>query len=223
MTISANLKIGNGIYTIPDISRILRLPYHKVRHWVDKYWDEILGLENNRRYSWTVGNTKAVNFHTLIEFYVFYLLAETGVKTKKIINAHIELSNLFNTDYPFAQKGILENIKTDGSKIYFFVGKNIISLDGTKQFNLSFIETFFKNLEFDNDFLATRFWPLGKGKNIVIDPKRQFGHPVIGKTNIYPETLNNLFKSGEPIDFIAFTYEISKKDVQDAIDFCQAA
>jgi len=223
MVATDDLKIGNGIYTIPEVSRILRLPYQKVRHWSNKYWDEILGTEINHQYSWTIGKSKAVSFHTLIEFYVFYLLAETGVKTKKIIDAHIELSKFFNSDFPFAKKGILENIKTDGSKIYFLLDQNIISLDGTKQFNLSFIETFFENLEFDSNFLAARFWPLGKEKNIVIDPKRQFGHPVIGKTNIYPETLNNLFKSGEPIDFIAFTYEISKKDVQDAIDFCQAA
>jgi uncharacterized protein (DUF433 family) len=223
MVLENKLDIGTGIYTIPDVSAILRLPYHKVNLWVNKYWDGVLGKEFENQYSWAIDNTKAVSFHTLIEFYVLYQLAESGVKTRQVLTAHVELSRYFNTIFPFAQKSILENIKTDGHRVYFNLNGSILSLDGTKQFNLSFIEIFFKNLDFDDEFLASRFWPLGKKKSIVIDPKRQFGHPVIGKTNIYPETLFNLYKGGEPIDFIAFIYEIEKQQVKDAIDFCSAA
>lgn len=223
MTQENNLKIGNGIYMIPDISRILRLPYHKVNSWVNKYWDGELGIEYQNEYSWVVDNSKAVSFHTLIEFYVLFMLAESGVKTRQVLNAHKELSAYSNTFFPFAQKNILENIKTDGKRIFFNLNGNILSLDGTKQFNLNFIEMFFKNLDFDEELLASRFWPLGKDKNIIIDPKRQFGHPVVGFTNIYPETLYSLYKSGEPIEFIAFTYEIDIQKVKDAIDFCIAA
>jgi len=217
------LNIGTGFYTIPDIARILRLPYHKVNLWVKKYWDGELGSEFKSKYSWSIENSKAVSFHTLIEFYVLILLAEAGVKTRQVLNAHKELARHFNTMFPFARKSILENIRTDGNKIYFNLNESILSLDGTKQFNLDFIKIFFKNLDFDEDLLATKFWPLGKEKNIIIDPKRQFGHPVIGSTNIYPETIYNLYKSGESVEFIAFTYEIGKKEVRDAIDFCQAA
>jgi uncharacterized protein (DUF433 family) len=223
MTLENTLNIGTGFYTIPDISRILRLPYQKVNLWVNKYWDGELGSEFESSYSWTIDNSKAVSFHTLIEFYVLYMLAESGVRTRSVLNAHKELSKYFNTLFPFAQKSILENIRTDGRKIYFNLNGTLLSLDGTKQFNLNFIEIFFKNLEFDKELLASRFWPLGKEKNIIIDPKRQFGHPVIGSTNIYPETLYNLYKSGEPVDFIAFTYEVGEQEVRDAIAFCHAA
>ncbi|MGF1637011.1 MAG: DUF433 domain-containing protein [Cyclobacteriaceae bacterium] len=223
MVIENKLNIGSGIYTIPDISRILRLPYHKVNFWVNKYWDGELGKEFQHQYSWCVDKTKAISFHTLIEFYVLYQFAEAGVKTRQVLNAHIELSKYFETQFPFAQKEIIENIKTDGRKIYLEFKENILSLDGNKQFNLSFIEIFFKSLDFDNEFLATKFWPLGKTKSIVIDPKRQFGQPVIGNTNIYPETLFNLYKGGDSIDFIAFTYDLEKHQVIDAIDFCNAA
>ena len=223
MNLENKLKIGNGIYTIPEIAKILRLPYHKVSHWVNNYWDGELGREFQSRYSWTINNTKAVSFHTLVEFYVLYLFAESGVKTRKVLNAHKELSKDFNTPFPFAQQQILNNIKTDGNKIYFDFEGNIISLDGTKQFNLNFIKIFFKNLDFDSELLASKFWPLGRKKNIVLDPKRQFGHPIVGNSNIYPETLFNLYKSGEPIKFIAYTFEINERMVKDAIDYCRAA
>lgn len=223
MTTENQLKIGSGIYTLPDIARILRLPYHKVNLWVNQYWDGELGKEFEINYSWTVHNTKAVSFLTLVEFYVLYQLAESGVKTRKVLLAHKELSKYFNTIFPFAQRDVLDNIRTDGKRIYFNFHGVILSLDGTKQFNLGFLEEFFKNLEFDNELLASRFWPLGKSKNIIIDPKRQFGRPVVGCTNIYPETLFNMYKAGEQIDFIAFIYEIDRKLVEDAIDFCKAA
>lgn len=217
------VKINNGIYTLPEVSRILRLPYYKVNKWVNSYWDTKLGASFESKYSWTVKNSKAVSFHTLIEFYVLILLAESGVSTKCVLHAHVELSKLYNTAFPFAQKSILDGIRTTGKKVFVETKDGILSLDGNKQFNLDFIRVFFRNLDFDNELIASRFWPLGKDRNIVVDPMRQFGHPVIGATNIYPETLFNLYKAGEPIEFIAFTYEIDMAHVRDAIEFCQVA
>jgi len=223
MDFENDLRINNGIYTLPDVSKILRIPYYKVNKWVNCYWDIQLGSTFENKYSWTIKNTKAISFHTLIEFYVLILLGEAGVSTRNVLQAHLELSKYYNTAFPFAQRAILEGIRTTGKKIYFETNDGIISLDGTKQFKLDFIRTFFKNLDFDTELIASRFWPLGKNKNIVVDPMRQFGHPVIGATNIFPETLYNLYKAGEPIDFIAFTYEIDPNNVLDAVEFCTAA
>ena len=85
------------------------------------------------------------------------------------------------------------------------------------------VKSFFKKLDFDNELLAARYWPLGKEKNIVIDPKRKFGHPVVNNSNIYPETLYNLYKGGESIEFISSIYEITTNKVEDAIEYCKAA
>ncbi len=223
MDFENRVKINNGIYTVPDVSKILRLPYQKVNYWLNTYWDKKLGDVFEDRYSWTIENSRAVSFHTLIEFYVFYHLSEVGIRPKDILKAHIELSELFATPFPFAKRTILEYIRTTGKKIFFESDKGIFSLDGIRQFNLDFIKMFFKNLDFDNDLVASRFWPLGKERSILIDPRRQFGHPVLGKTNIYPETIYNLFKAGEPIEFLAFTYDIDQSVVNDAIIYCEAA
>ncbi|WP_340077158.1 DUF433 domain-containing protein [Leptobacterium sp. I13] len=223
MIFENSLTIGNGVYTIPEVAKILRLPYHKVNLWVNNYWDGELGKAFKGKYSWSVNKSKAISFHTLVEFYILILFAEAGVKTRDVLNAHIELTKKFNTAFPFAQKEILKKIHTDGKKIFLELNGDTISLDGTEQLNLGFIKQFFKNLDFDDDSIASRFWPLGRKKNIIVDPKKQFGHPTIKDTSIYPETLYNLHKAGEPISFIAFTYEIDEKSVKDAIDYCNAA
>lgn len=217
------LSLGNGIYTVREMARILRLPYGKVHRWLNKYWDGELGKAFEGNYSWRVEKTQAVGFHTLVEFYILVQLAEAGVKTREVLKAHVELSEDLDTPFPFAQKEVLEKMKTDGKKIFLTTDGITCTLDGTRQLNMSFIRLFLKNLEFDEELMASRFWPLGKEKSILVDPKRKFGHPVVGKSNIYPETIYNLYKAGEPVNFIAFTYEISEEEVRHAIEYCEAA
>ena len=219
MSFENNLSIGNGIYTVPDVARILRLPYHKVNTWLNEYWDGKLGKAFKGKYSWRVEGTRAVGFHTLIEFYVMMQLAEAGVKTNQVLRAHADLSRTFNTIFPFAQKQVIENISTDGNKIYLSVDGSAITLDGTYQFNLGFIQFFFKKLEFDRGLLAAKLWPAGKSKAVVCDPNHKFGQPVIEGTNIQTEAVYKMYLARESIPFIAGLYELPEKKVRDAIDF----
>jgi uncharacterized protein (DUF433 family) len=220
MNVGCTPALGSGIYTVSDISMILKIPSPKVRYWLNHYWDGILS-QNMGSYSWSIGKSKAVNFQTLIEFYVLYLLGESGVRTKNVTLAHRELSEMFDTKYPFAQRHVLNGIKTDGSYVYHVTGDKILSLDGDKHYILGFIAEFFHNIDFGSDHIASRFWPSGRDKCIIVDPQRQFGHPVLGQTNVYPETIYSLYKSGDSIEFIAFTYEMDSQCVLDAINFCQ--
>lgn len=121
--------------------------------------------------------------------------------------------------FPFAQKEVIENITTDGKKIYLCVGDDAITLDGSRQLNLSFIKIFFKRLEFNDDSLASKLWPLGKDKAVVCDPDHKFGQPVIVGTNIQTEAVYKMYLAKEPIAFIASLYELPEQQVKDAISF----
>jgi len=216
-------KLGIGIYTAAEIAQILRVPYRKVYTWMNKYWDRKLGDIYGSKYSWQMDGTRAVSFHTFVEFYIMMQFSEAGVKPRRVLEAHQELSRMFDTAFPFAMKKVLDGIRTDGDTIFLETDKGTITLDGTKQFNLDFIRIFFKKLEFSDDDLASRFWPMGKENSILIDPERRFGHPVIDGKNIYPEVINNHFIAGDPIKYIAYVYELSETEVNQAIEFCKAA
>lgn len=213
------LEIGNGIFTMQEIAQILQLPSHKVRTWITKYWDGELGRFYEQNYSWSIENSKAVGFHTLIELYVMMQFSEAGVKTKEVLKAHKELAEMYKTNFPFAVEEVLKNIKTDKFKVYLRKNEDTISLDGTKQLNLDLISMFFHNLDFGKDNLAARFWPLGKNHLVVCDPHHKFGQPTISGTNIQSEAIYNMYKAKEPIKFIASIYEVSEKAVKDAIMF----
>ena len=215
-------EIGNGIYTLPDLASILNLEYHKVQRLVNEYWDKRLANNFSKKYSWSLGKNKAVSFHTLVEFYIFYQLKESGVSTQRILKAHKDLSEMFKTPFPFAKSEILNGINSFGKKIVFeLTHGDIIDLDSTKQLNLKFIKSFMKKLDFDNNNLAERLYPLGKENSVIVDPKHQFGQPTINGTNLFPETIYNLHINKESKKFIAYSYEISIKQVSDAIEYCK--
>jgi len=217
------IEIGKGIYTLPDLSRILNLEYYKVRRLLNEYWDKRLNNEFVENYSWTVNDTKAVSFHTLIEFYIFYQLKEVGVTTRSILQAHIELAQLFQTPFPFATSDILDKINCFGKKIVFEINNDdIIDLDSTKQFNLKFIKKFMHKIDFDSNNLAQRLYPMGKSNTVIVDPKHQFGQPTLKGTNILPETIYYLINRKESKKFISLSYDISLKQINDAIEYCKA-
>jgi len=216
--------LGTGIYTIPDIAMILGLPYPKINRWVKSFWDDKFGKKYGAKYSWNVDLTKAVNFHTLIEIYTFYQLSQSGVISKEIINAHDILSHDYHTAYPFANRDVLNSLRSDGKNVLFEKENGLIySVDVHKQTYLNFIKDFYKILDFGNDLLVSRIWPLGKEKAVVCDPHHQFGQPVISGTNINVEALNELYKAGEPEWFIADLYNLDESKVKDAITFCNTA
>ena len=224
MKFENKVELGNGIYTMPDLARILNLEYFKVQRLINEYWDKKFANQLGEKYSWTIKKSKAVSFHTLVEFYVFFQLKEAGVSTQKILGAHTELSKMYKTVFPFAKSQILNGINYVGKKIVFRINNDeIIDLDLTKQLNMDFIKSFMRKLEFDKNNLAERFYPLGKNNSIIVDPKHQFGQPTIKGTNIFPETIYNLYKSKESKKFIASSYNINLKEVNDAIEYCKNA
>lgn len=217
-------QFNTGIYTYPDIARILGIPYAKAQRWLKQYWEGALGQEYSRRYSWVVGNTKAVSFHTMMELRVFYQLNCAGVKPAKILEAHKELVALSGSQFPFATKSILQGLRSDGKQVLLYKKKDgtVLSLNGTKQFNMGFVLDLMLKMDFE-DGMASRYWPMGKEHAIICDPKRQFGHPVVGKTNIYPELLASMHRAGDSIRSIAANFNLKPKEVEDSIAFSKQA
>jgi uncharacterized protein (DUF433 family) len=67
--------------------------------------------------------------------------------------------------------------------------------------------------------MAERFFPLGKDHEVVVDPKKQFGKPILKGTRISTDTIYYLHLGGESIEAIGMLYNLSEKTVKDAILF----
>jgi uncharacterized protein (DUF433 family) len=164
---------------------------------------------------------KAVNFYALIEFYTYYHLREQGFTPYQIKQFRSFLKEELKVPYPFASVKISTQIdeknRKNGQIFYEYLGQ-LLRADGKQQIIIKpFIEPFLKKIEFGKDSLAKRYFPLDKTKSVVVDPLRQFGQPTINGTTIQTAAVYNLYKAGESKKNICNLYDVSMKQVSDAI------
>ena len=53
----------------------------------------------------------------------------------------------------------------------------------------------------------------------VVDPHHRLGEPIVENTNISAESIFSFYNAGESIPDIASLYDLSEKQVKDAVDF----
>jgi len=212
-------ELGKGIYSIPDAAAILHMPVNKVRTWVKKYWELefVKDLNNYGGYTWGEQREKAFNFLTLIEIIAVDSFREIGVSFTNIKLAHVQLSDILGTPYPFAHAELM----SDGKRVFFELDTSLLELDKKQQFSFTkLVAPYCKKIDFqEKTNLAERYWPLGKDHNVVVDPLHSFGQPIITGTNTTAEAVMNMLKAGESMELIASVYEVNRKDVEDVQAF----
>ena len=210
-------RLGEGIFLTSDVAEILQLPYAKVRHWIIELWDNRFSISGT--YSFGGKKNKAVNFYTLIEFYTFFQLRLKGVSAQKIQKAHNTISKELKTRYPFAT-----NIRTDGKEIWYDYLDELVNANGKQQIDIkSVLDPFLHKIDFGKNNLAELYFPLENSRNVVVDPKRQFGQPIIHGRSLRIETIRKLYEGGETQKNISLLYDLKLSQVDDALRYYKRA
>ena len=82
------------------------------------------------------------------------------------------------------------------------------------------VASFFDRVDYDGD-IAVRNWPGGRDAHIVLDPRRQFGSPIVDGTRISTEVLYGMNTAGDPAEWLAHAYGLDLVQVEGAIRFEQ--
>ncbi len=213
-------RLGDGLYTITDISRILKIPRNKISYIFRYYMKG--KFEVDLDYTFSVSDElNVVNFKSLIEIKVFSLWKDTGVPVKNIVNAHHALSKKYDTKYPLA----LENLAVAGQDVIDIVHENFyVKADGSEQpYFVDLIHPFLKKVEYGSDKMASKLYPLGKKGAIVIDPNIQFGQPVYKGTRITIENLVAQNKAGDGVDFLSKLYNLQPNRLRKCLEYYNKA
>lgn len=166
------------------------------------------------------GADRHFGFHALIELFTIAQLRQRGIPMSTVRHAREELMDRYKTPHPFA----LEGLMTSGRKLIKSLNDDILLELGTRgQTAFSkVLEPFCASLDFDHSSaLASRYFPLGRDKPVVVDPRHAFGRPVIVGTNITTETIMSLLRGGEVVENIADSYRIAPEAVLAAKAFEQ--
>jgi uncharacterized protein (DUF433 family) len=164
-----------------------------------------------------------ISFLDLAELLFINTFMEYGISIQKIRRAALFASNMLNDYHPFA----IKKIYTDGKSIFARMAEiendaSLIDLIN-KQFQFDKIvePLLFDSIDFNKYDRAERWWPNGKEKNIVLDPARNFGQPILNKYNTRTEVIFELYKNDHSIEEIVEWYEIDKDSIIEAIEFEQ--
>jgi uncharacterized protein (DUF433 family) len=214
-------EVGSGVFTTADVAAILNQPHQRVLRFIKEYGDLRLGRKlYNETYSWKVDGVRLVNFQALIELAVFFLLREKYHLTiGKINEAREIMSGRFKTAYPFANCKVL----TDTETIFYLESEELTAANKGQQIIMrEVVEPLLAKIEFDGN-IASRYFPLGKQAEVVVDPHHQFGQPIVKNTNIRTDTLGRLHEGGESPESLQRLYDLSAEQIEDALRFYRQA
>jgi uncharacterized protein (DUF433 family) len=213
---------GEGLYTPSEAARLAGLRTDRVRRWLKGY--DYTTKDGHRSASPLVTGydaQRAVSFLDLIEVLFVRAFLKHGVSMHTIRLAAEAARDEFKTDHPFC----IHRFETDGRTIFARVKDEV---DDEKLVDMARRQVVFshvfhpllKQLEFDADSQrVARWWPLGKGKHVVIDPGVSFGEPVISTKGIPTRILSAPVLAGRTHKAVADWYEVPVREVHAAVAF----
>ena len=226
---------GTGIYTLPQAERLTHVSAKKIRRWLYGYSYPAKSSDgHSRRFSaplWTPQHGRdeyeadVIGFHDLLEIRFVSAFAQHGVPMPVIRKCLEAAKELFGIDYPLSS-GLFQ---TNGRTIFAQALKKPSEEDArldlkSRQFAFRDIisPSLYAGIEYDGH-LARKWFPLGKRHDVVLDPARQFGAPILNETGTPTDVLYASYlaegATPEAIKQTAQAYEVHAKLVNDAIVF----
>jgi len=227
MLTRANSLLQSGIYTVPEASRLAKVSVGRIRRWLRGYEFQTKHGRHRSPVVWNgqldpIDHSLALGFLDLIEVQCIDALRTAGVSWKTLRKAHTHARELFRHDHPFCTN----RFATDGRTIFMEIhdDDNRTSLWDIAEVQRVFdriIIPFLKNLEFESGQTPVRWWPLGQARGVALDPKRNFGHPIVFETGVPTLVLARSVKANQSFQEVARWFEISPKAVREAVEFEQ--
>jgi len=218
------VPLGIGYYTVPEASRLLKIPPRNIQRWLAGYKYEERGRTRSMAPLWQPelparDHHLELSFRDLIELRFIKAFLDTGLGLKTI-RACLEYARECVDDLrPFSTR----KFRTDGKTIFLESAQrtgNEELLDLKKhQFVIKeVIARTFKDLDIEDDAVA-RWRPYRGKRTIIIDPQRAFGQPIASHSGVPTVVLADAAKAEGSAKNAARLFGIPIAVVQDAINF----
>lgn len=215
--------LNTGLYTVPEASRLTRISTGKIRRWIKGYDFRTSGSIRHSDAVWQgeikpIDKKTSLSFRDLLELRFVDAFIRAGVSWRTMRRAHTKAQDELQTTHPFCSN----RIATDGKNILMRQAKEdsdealINLITDQKEFS-RLVETFLKELEFSgNDII---WWPLGKERQIVLDPRRNFGQPSAARSGVPTQVLARSVRTNRSVEVVSHWFEVSEGEIRDAVEF----
>ena len=216
------------LYTIHEASRYLQVPENTIRAWVTGRAYPLRG--GGRRRSNAVielpePRQNLLSFVNLTEAHVLDALRrQYGVALPQIRRAIDYLHEKFPSPHPLVSHEML----TDGRSLFVEgagVPREVINASRYGQLAIrDLVELHLQRIEWDTDGFVLRLYPFttksrrpDELKLVTMDPRVEFGKPVLSTSHVPTAVIADRFKAGESIDELAEDYGEKPEHIQEAI------
>lgn len=216
--------LGHGAYTVAEARRLSGVSDIKIRRWLtgrtrtyrgESIYDPPLMTPSYPLFD----DSLHLSFRDLIEVRMVDRFRRQRISMpylRKVVKAAQEL---VGDDHPFSTS----KFKTDGRQLYLEMlsrtgePKLVEVLSGQHTFH-SIISVGLKDIDF-REGIASLWRPEAGRGEVVVDPQRSFGQPILARYGIPTGTLAAISKNGRSVRDIARDYEIGEKAVRAALAF----
>lgn len=220
--------LGRRVYSFPQIDNILGLHQGTSSRWIDGY------SRAGREYQPVVRQARTGDdVATWGEFVECRLLAEyrdAGVSIQRMRPAVERLRQVTGAPYPLASARLW--LGSDGRELVAKVQEDVgldraLSLvvvrTGQSAFDWSArANNFAGSVRWSSETVEGHVTQLSLGRNnpdVVVDPLRGYGDPVVRGRNVATSILSALVQAGEPIESIAESYSLEVRQVEAALRY----
>lgn len=215
--------LNTGLYTVPEAARLTRISVGKIRRWIRGYYFRRGESVRHSNAVWQteikpLDNKVALSFRDLLELRFVDAFIKAGVSWKTMRRAHKKAQEELKTTHPFCS----QRIATDGKNVLLQQAEEdsdevLLNLVTDQREFSRIVHDFLKELEFAGDEIV--WWPLGKNRQIVVDPRRNFGQPTVVKSGVPAQILARSVRANSSEELVARWYEVHPEEIRDALAF----
>lgn len=217
--------LGIGVYSIPEAAKLSRVPTEYIRRWLWGYKYVVQGQMHRAAPLWkpqlpAIADARALTFRDLIEIQFVYRFRQRGISLQTIRKTIGVATELLEKSYPLSSV----RFKTDGKKIFAEViedpgeRRRVFDLK-TGQYLLDYVlDYLYEGLEYSDFDELIRWWPLGKERRVLVDPRRSFGRSIVPE-GVQTNILARSWRAERDVKAVANWFEISEASVVDALEF----
>lgn len=214
--------LARGLYSVPAAARLIGTKPNQLRRWAfgyrrgGRWYDPAIRADLGE-----LGGEPVLTFLDLVELLFVHGLRASGQSFPRVHEAHRVLSLLLETEHPFA----LKQAFSDPGGIYALLeredqGELLVELKGAGQIAMmSALHRYLKQLDFNLDDVADRWYPAGRATPLVVDPRVSFGAPVIEGTRLETRVIADLYHGDESVEELAWLYDLQPAQINAAVEY----
>jgi uncharacterized protein (DUF433 family) len=216
--------LGVGLYTAAEASSLTGIPSLRIRRWLTGYAHGPSDAQSWSDPLWTpqlprTGKDVALGFRDLMELRFVASFVAAGISLHSIRRARAIGRQLVGDERPFSTT----RFRTDGRTIFLQVSREaeeptLIDLLNRQYAFHRVVEPSFRDIDFGEE-AAERWWPMSHRSQVVVDPIRNFGQPILAEYGVPTWAIADAVETEGSVAKVAKIFDLPVGAVRDAVAF----